>query len=202
MATQIFRWIAGGALSALLATLAAAQDAVPPTAPAPADAGPVTSDELALDQGQLADKYVRLEQLLLKMYDLEAASNPKRAALLQQAAKQSTERLTKTQLEAIVQLLNRKQLTRAIDGQTTVQSDLKALLELLMSEDRSDRLKSEQQRIREYIKDVERLIRLQKTAQGQNEGGAEAKRVAQEQGRIAGQTGDLARKIKENEEGA
>jgi hypothetical protein len=70
-----------------------------------------------------------------------------------------------------------------------------------MSEDRSDRLKSEQQRIREYIKEVERLIRLEKSVQGQNEGGADPKKVAQEQGRIAGQTGDLAKKIQENEEG-
>src|SRR4029453_9697750 len=98
-------------------------------------------------------------------------------------------------------LLSQKQLKRAIDGQTSVQTDLKALLELLMSEDRSDRLKSEQQRIREYIKEVERLIRLEKSVQGQNEGGADPKKVAQEQDRIATQTGDLAKKIKENEEG-
>ena len=44
-----------------------------------------------------------------------------------------------------------------------------------MSEDRSDRLKSEQQRIKEYIKEVERLIRLEKSLQGQTEGGADAK---------------------------
>jgi hypothetical protein len=86
-----------------------------------------------------------------------------------------------------VKLLNQKQLKRAVDGQTTVQVDLKALLELLMSEDRSDRLKSEQQRIKEYIKEVERLIRLEKSLQGQTEGGADAKKLASEQGRIAGQ---------------
>jgi hypothetical protein len=117
------------------------------------------------------------------------------------AVEQSKERLTKTQLDTLVKLLNQKQLKRAVDGQTTVQTDLKALLELLMSEDRSDRLNSEQQRIKEYIKEVERLIRLEKSLQGQTEGGADAKKLANEQGRIAGQTGDLARKIRENEEG-
>ena len=166
-----------------------------------AEAGPASADELALEQSRIADKYAKLEQLMLKMAELEGASNPKRAALLTRAVEQSKERLTKTQLETLVKLLNQKQLKRAIDGQATVQTDLKALLELLMSEDRSDRLKSEQQRIQEYIKEVERLIRLEKSVQGQTEGGADAKQLAKEQGRIAGQTGDLAQKIQENEEG-
>jgi hypothetical protein len=201
MVTRLSRWTIAATIAALLGTgVLSAQDAVP--APAPAgESGPTSSDELALDQSSLADKYAKLEQLMIKMAELEGLGNPKRAALLTRAVEQSKERLTKTQLETLVKLLNQKQLKRAIDGQATVQTDLKALLELLMSEDRSDRLKSEQQRIREYIKEVERLIRLQKSAQGQNEGGADAKRVAQEQGRIAGQTGDLARKIQENEEG-
>ena len=62
-----------------------------------------------------------------------------------------------------------------MDSQTTVQADLKALLDLLMSEDRSDRLKSEQQRLKEYIKEVERLIRLEKSLQGQTEAGMQEK---------------------------
>jgi hypothetical protein len=203
MTSRIAQWLLAAALSGvILAHGVCAQDTADPAAPTPAaESGPASSDELTIDQSSIADKYAKLEQLLLKMAELEGLSNPKRAALLRQAAQQSTDRLTKTQLETIVKLLGRKQLARAIDGQTTVQTDLKALLDLLMSEDRSDRLKSEQQRIREYIKEVERLIRLEKSVQGQNEGGADAKRVAQEQGRIAGQTGDLARKIKENEEG-
>jgi hypothetical protein len=197
-------WVVASLLAVLMSGIALAQDSAPsttPAAPKPAEAGPTTGDELALDQGQVADKYKRLEELMMKMAELEGASNPKRAALLTRAVEQSKERLTKTQLESIVKLLSQKQLKRAIDGQGTVQTDLKSLLELLMSEDRSDRLKSEQQRIREYIKEVERLIRLEKSVQGQTEGGGDQKKLAQEQGRIANQTGDLAKKIQENEEG-
>ncbi len=160
------------------------------------------SDELALSQGQLADKYTRLEELLFKMASLEAATNPRRAALLTRAVEQSKERLTKTQLETIAKLLSQKQLKRAVDGQVAASTDLKALLELLLSEDRSDRLKSEQARIKEYIKEVERLLRLQKSLQGQTEGGATPDRLAKEQGEVAERTGDLAQKIKETEEGA
>src|SRR5262245_28808398 len=184
-------------------SLAAQEPAASAAPPAPAaEAGPTSADELALSQSQIADKYARLEQLMLKMAELEGVTNPKRAQLLTRAVEQSKERLTKTQLESLVKLLNQKQLKRALDGQATVQIDLKALLDLLMSEDRSDRLKSEQQRIKEYIKEVERLIRLEKSVQGQNEGGADERKLAQEQARIAGQTGDLAKKIRENEEGA
>src|SRR5437763_1499417 len=188
-----------GLLLFTAAGTATAQDAAP-TVPAPAASGPTAADELALDQSHIADKYAKLEQLMLKMAELEGLTNPKRAQLLTRAVQQSKDRLTKTQLETLVKLLNQKQLKRAVDGQTTVQTDLKALLDLLLSEDRSDRLKSEQQRIKEYIKEVERLIRLERSVQGQTEAGADAKRMAQEQGRIAGQTGDLARKIRENEE--
>jgi hypothetical protein len=177
-----------------------AQDDTKPDVPAAS--GPSSADELALEQSRVADKYAKLEQLMLKMAELEGQSNPKRAQLLTRAVEQSKERLTKPQLDTLVKLLNQKQLKRAIDGQATVQTDLKALLELLMSEDRSDRLKSEQQRLKEYIKEVERLIRLEKSLQGQTESGANAKKMAEEQARIAAQTGDLSKKIRENEEPA
>src|SRR5438067_4899556 len=136
----------------------------------PAASGATSADELALEQSRVADKYAKLEQLMLKMAELEGLTNPKRAQLLTRAVEQSKEKLTKTQLDSLVKLLNQKQLKRALDGQSTVQTDLKALLDLLMSEDRSDRLKSEQQRLKEYIKEVERLIRLEKSLQGRTEG--------------------------------
>lgn len=206
----------GIALWALLLAIATlrlgwlyAQEAAPAPATKPADApqgstseSVSAADELALQQSKVADKYKRLEDLMLKMASMEEASNPRRAALLRRALEQSKERLTKAELDAVVKLLNQKQLKRALDGQGEVQTDLKALLELLMSEDRSDRLKSEQARIKEYIKEVERMIRLQKSLQGQTEGDGDAKSLAKQQGELAGRAEDLAKKIKENEEGA
>src|SRR5262245_42090135 len=198
----LFAAAGGMIVCGVLISSLSAQEAPKPAEAPDAASGPTSTDELALEQSRVADKYAKLEQLMLKMAELEGLTNPKRAQLLTRAVEQSKDRLTKTQLESLVKLLNQQQLKRALDGQTVVQTDLKALLELLMSEDRSDRLKSEQQRLKEYIKEVERLIRLEKSLQGQTEAGADAKRLAQEQGRIAGQTGDLSRKIRENEEGS
>src|SRR5262245_20374607 len=39
-------------------------------------------DDLALTQARVADKYGRLEQLLIRMAEFEATSNPQRATLL------------------------------------------------------------------------------------------------------------------------
>src|SRR3954466_11072577 len=88
----------------------------------PAASGPTSADELALEQSRVADKYAKLEQLMLKMAELEGQTNPKRAQLLTRAVEQSKERLTKPQLDTLVKLLNQKQLKRAMDGQTTVQA--------------------------------------------------------------------------------
>src|SRR5262245_13106529 len=111
----------------VFATAALAQQPPGPVAPAPsAEAGPRSTDELALSQSQVADKYARLEQLMLKMAELEGVTNPKRAQLLTRAVEQSKERLTQTQLNSLVKLLNQKQLKRALDGQATVKTDLKA----------------------------------------------------------------------------
>ena len=159
-----------------------------------------SSSELALRQGRIADKYARLEQLMLKMAEVDAATNPKRAALLKQAVQQSKEKLTRTQLETVVKLLDQQQLKRAVDGQSTATSEMKLLLELLLSENRADRNKGEQDRIKQYIQDVERLLRLQKDVQGRTAGDEQPERLAPDQGKIAERTGDLAKQIQKNEE--
>ncbi|MHB8956546.1 MAG: hypothetical protein ACYC4U_26480 [Pirellulaceae bacterium] len=158
---------------------------------------PVASDSLSVAQNQVADKYRRLEDLIFKMADFEATSNPRRAALLKQAYKQSKDRLTQSQLNAVVALLAQKQYKRALDGQEVAQKDLQELLQLLLSEDRSDRLKTETQRIMETIKELKRLQRLQRSVRGQTEGGADPQQLAQKQAQVAERTGELAKQLEE-----
>jgi hypothetical protein len=52
-------------------------------------------DDLAARQSRVADKYVRLEELMKRMMEFEAPLNPKRSALLKQAVEQSGEKLTR-----------------------------------------------------------------------------------------------------------
>ena len=119
----------GTFLLGLTVTTSAQQnpDSVPTDTNPPAKAVPTALDDLSLKQGQVADKYRRLEELIFKMADYESAGNPRRSALLKQAYKQSKDRLTASQLSSIARLLNQEQFKRAIDGQETAQQDLEQL---------------------------------------------------------------------------
>jgi hypothetical protein len=162
-------------------------------------AQPSGSVDLALKQSQLADRYRQLESLLLKMAEYDSSNNPRRAALLRQALSKGKERQIGGQLDELVKLFQREQLQRAVDGQTTVQTDLKTLLNLLLSENRPDRLKSEQARVRNYIKKLDRIIRQQKSLQGRTEAGEKGERLAKDQNRVADQTQRLGGEIDEAE---
>ncbi len=162
----------------------------------PADDG-TADNSLAGQQNRVADKYRRLEDLIFKMSDFEATSNPRRSSLLKQAYKQSKDRLTQAQLNSVVKLLNEQQYKRAIDGQDTVHKDLQDLLRLLMSEDRSDRLKNETERIREYIKELKRLERIQRGVRGRTEGASDPRDLSKDQEKVADRTGELAKQLEE-----
>ncbi len=187
--------VSGLAACWLLALAAGAQEPPPAAPPSPAD-------QLTVQQRLLADKYVQMERLLDDMARVEAFTNPQRAALLMQALTQSKERLTAVKMNSVAELLSQEQLQRALENQREAHADLQALLELLSREDRPDRLKREQERIREYIREVERLIRLERSVQGRTEGGAELAELARDQAQIADRAGQLADRIRETEEDA
>ncbi len=193
------------ALSPLTPSRLLAQEEGEPETEAPQDAPPGAEQDqpipsaniLADEQSRLADKYRRLEDLIFKMADFEATSNPRRSALLKQAYKQSKDRLTQSQLNSIVQLLSDQQFKRALDGQQTISKDLQELLQLLLSEDRSDRLKSETEKIKEYIKELKRLERIQRSVRGRTEGANDPRDLAKDQGKVADRTGDLAKQLED-----
>lgn len=183
-------------VAALLAGAAAlAQDAARSPEPKPQPA-----DKLAAAQQQLADRYHHLEEVLLRMAELSAATDPRRAALLKRAVAQSKDRLIGLQLEQLVKLLEGDQLSRAIENQKELDRDLRTLLELLLSEDRTKRIESERARITQYLKRLNGLIREQKGLQARAGSTREPKALAAEQKQLADKTGGLAKDIRANEE--
>jgi hypothetical protein len=135
------------------------------------------------------------------MAELNAQTDPHRAALLKKAFEQSKEDLIDVQFESIAELLQKDQLSRAMENQAELDKNLRAILELLLSENRSKRIESEKARIREYLKQLEGIIKLEKDVEARTLGGDDQKRLAGEQGKIAEKTGGLAQQIKEKEEG-
>ena len=162
----------------------------------------ISESTLALQQEQIANKYDRLEALLLRMADVDAATHPRRAAVLRRAVAQCNERHLRHQLDILIGLLTDDDLDRAVDRQKNVQQDLRALLDLLLKEDRSRRLQDEQARMRAYIKEIERLLRRQRGLQARTEGGDSTDVLAEQQAQLSQRTGDLGQQMKENEEGS
>ncbi len=159
------------------------------------------AQQLADTQRQVAQKYEHLEQILLRMSELSAASDPARAALLTKAVAESRERLIGVQFASLVDQLGRDELSKALQGQEKLDADLAQLLNLLLSENRSKRLSSEKARIREYLKHLNRIINQQKSLQARTTGGAgQPKELSQQQDALGQQTGGLADKIRQNEE--
>jgi hypothetical protein len=162
--------------------------------------GPGPADRLAIEEQRVAARYKHLEDVLLRMAELSAANDPRRAALLKKAVAQSKDQLIAVRLDRLVELLGKDQLSRALENQTEVNQDLRALLELLMSENRAKHITDERARIREYLRLLNGLIKQQKDIQGRTAGGEELKQLAGQQGKVAEKTAELGRDIRKNEE--
>jgi hypothetical protein len=162
------------------------------------DAGP--ADKLSSEERRIAEKYKHLEEVLLRMAELNAANDPRRAALLKKAVAQSKDELISVRFERLVELLGKDQLSRALENQAELDQDLYALLQLLMSENRAKSIENEKARIREYLKELGVIIKQEKDIQARTAGGDEPKRLAGEQKKVAEKTGDLAKQIHKNEE--
>jgi hypothetical protein len=179
-------------------TAAPADDSTPPRAAADPSAG----DALALEEQRLADRYKRLEEVLLRMAELSGSTDPRRAALLKKAVAQSKEHLIGTQFESLVDLLKKDELSKAIHNQDDLRTDLQALLELLQSENRDKQIASEKARIRQYLAELNRIIKGQKGLQGRTQGGGDPKQLSGEQSQLAEKTRKLGSEIRRNEESA
>lgn len=175
----------------------AAADAAPADAPqsdAPQDAAGQgdAQDVLASEQAQVAQRFKRLEELLLKSSEIEASSNPSRAALLQQAAQLGKQAQLADMLARAAKSLDQKQYSQAVEDQKVSRESLKRLLELLQSENRQDRVREERDQVRRWIEETDRLLRLQSSLRGRTEGGQKTEKAASDQAKLAEKAGQIA----------
>jgi hypothetical protein len=159
------------------------------------------AQKLEAEQKKLAERYKLLEEKLFTLHEFEKGSNPIRSKLLQRAFIQSQEKMTATQMKLIVNHLTKAKLKAAVSDQDEVLVHLNALLELLQSEDRGKRVRDDIQRHQEYLKEVERILRIQKGIRGQAEGGVDGKRLVNSENKTADRTKSLSEEIEANEEG-
>ncbi|HLA85848.1 MAG TPA: hypothetical protein VJL29_13745 [Thermoguttaceae bacterium] len=157
---------------------------------------------LADEQRRIAEKYRHLEEVLLRMAELTASTDPRRAALLRRAVAESKDRMVGTQFDQMAKLLADGRLSKALEDQKDLDRDLRSLLELLLSENRAKQAASEKARVREYIRRVGQMIRAQKGIQGRTAGGGDAKPLADEQKALAEKAGILAKDVRAHEQKA
>jgi hypothetical protein len=154
---------------------------------------------LAELQEQVAGRYKRFEEVLLRMAELTATSDPKRAALLRKTVAEGKQRRVPAQLEAIVELLKEDRLANAITGEQEVEQDLTKLLDLLLSEQRADKLKDERERLKQQVRKIKELINRQQQLQSQTEGAGDIKQLAESEGKLATEAEKLAAEMKGDE---
>jgi hypothetical protein len=157
------------------------------------------NDDLAVEQGQLADRFDRLEMVLSQLAELLADKDPQRARLLREAIVQSRQQDINIRFEATVRLLEQERLAAASSNQVELQSELEELLKLLLREGIGDQRSEQQKRIREYLAELSRLLRMQKGIRARTESGEKLDGLGADQKDAAGRTGKLAKEISETE---
>ncbi len=156
--------------------------------------------QLPTRQEALSSRYSRFEKLLLQMAEYLGRTDPDRAELLMRALSRSRENRISNQMEGIVELLRDEDFNEAVEGQDLLVQNLRALLELLQSEDRRSELEEEEARIRELLKDVNQLIGDQKIARAQVARAGKPADGAKAQQRVAEKTDRVVERVRGQDE--
>jgi len=147
----------------------------------------------------LSDRYAQLEQIILRMAEVSATTNPKRAELLRKVLTAGKDRLVSPRLDEVVRTLEQKRLTDAISAQEGIEKDLLELLKLLESENRDQRREAEKERIKEFLRDLEELIHKEKNLKQKTAQNEDTKPFEQEQQDVRLLTQSLRDRIEDHE---
>ena len=176
-------WLAG----CLVAAVVGAGLPLPPGAAA--DDPP---ESLARREADLQRQYLDLERSFLRLADLLAASDPRRAAVLRDAFDRAREVEVGDRLGRIVGLLEAGQLLQAGTSQEDAIGQLHELL-AVMEEGGLDRnLADTKREVRAFLGRLTKLIARQREVEGSTEAGAGADPLATRQRETAAETAELA----------
>lgn len=155
--------------------------------------------DLANSQERVAEKYDRLELLAGRLAELSRATQPRRAKLLRELVAKSREEDLPGKFDTVIAALKQDSLATAVQGQGDIETQLQALLDLLLQEDRDRQIEAERKRIAKYLAELNKLIRSQRGIKARTEGGDDQAELTTDQERTAQQTGKLSDEIKATE---
>ena len=139
------------------------------------------TNNLSARQASVAERFQKLQDLLLRLAEMEAAENPERSALLRRAARQSSDQFILERLKTASESLETQEFQKAVENQEAAAKELGLLLTLLMSEDRSERIRAEKDRIQKMVKDLKRTLNNQRSVRARTENGADLDELEKEQ---------------------
>ena len=157
------------------------------------------ADQLAEAQSRLAKRYDRLELLASRLAELSQRTQPRRARQLREFVAQSRDRNMAGRFEELLTALQGDSLATAHEQQLSIHVELKQLLKLLLQEDRGKKIESSRKRIRKYLADLKRLIRMQRGINARTQGGDDTTPLAKEQQQIMRKTDQLHQEIQTTE---
>lgn len=163
------------------------QEAAPTEEAKPAD--------LAAVQEAVEMRYRRFERTLQQLSEYLRRTDPARADLLVRAIGKSKEGRIPEQLEYLTKILKKDQLGDAVDRQETLIAEMKAMLELLISEARKDEIETEKKRVQDLIKDVTKLLSAENDARADTERGGKSSELQKRQKQVSDSTEKLTKKI-------
>jgi hypothetical protein len=134
---------------------------------------------------RLADRFDRLEMLAGRLAELSRSTQPRRAKLLRELISQSHDLDIEGRFHGIIDSLQNHSLSSAHNQQQEMQIQLRKLLELLLREDQDRQLESQRKRVRKYLSDIKRLMRLQRGVKARTDGGEQTEQLSAGQQRIA-----------------
>ena len=166
---------------------------IPPGLPlAAAEQQQVESPPLAAREAELLRRYVELERSFLRLADLLAATDPRRAAVLRDAFDRAREEEVGDRLGRIVLLLEEGQLLKAGASQAGAIDQFRRLLVLLEEGGGNRNLADTKQDVRLFLGRIAKLIARQRDIEGSTEAGSDAETLAARQREAADEAGALA----------
>ncbi len=161
-------------LTVLLTSLATVATEVRPAQAAEPAAAASDAETLARQEAELLRQYQDLERSFLRLADLLAGSDPRRAAVLRSAFERARDEEVGDRLGTIVSLLEQGQLLKAGASQEAAVEQFRGLLELLEEGGRDRNLADTKREVRQFLGRVTRLIARQRDIEGSTEGGGDA----------------------------
>ena len=136
---------------------------------------------LASREAELLERYRDLERSFLRLADLLAVSDPRRAGVLRSAFDRARQEQVQDRVAAIVIMLEQGQLLKAGTSQQDALAQFRGLLELLESGAGEQQLSDTSKEVRAILGRLATLIARQRALEGQTEAGEAVGELAEKQ---------------------